>query len=52
MFTHSDLMWAQLKQHQHDLMAEADAYRLLSAARRARRARGASGVDGAGGGGS
>ncbi len=51
MFTHPDLMWAQIKQHQSDLIAEADAYRLLAAARRSRRARGASGTDGAGGGG-
>jgi hypothetical protein len=51
MFTHPDLMWAQIKQRQSDLIAEADAYRLLAAARRSRRARGASGVDGAGGGG-
>ena len=51
MFTHPDLMWAQLKQHQNDLIAEADAYRLLAAARRSRRARGASGIEGAGGGG-
>ena len=51
MFTHPDLMWAQLKQHQSDLIAEADAYRLLATARRARRARGASGAEGAGGGG-
>ena len=51
MFTHPDLMWAQLKQRQHDLIAEADAYRLLAAARRSRRARGASDSEGAGGGG-
>jgi len=50
MFTHPDLMWAQLKQRQCDLIAEADAYRLLAAARRSRRAR-ASGSVGAGGGG-
>jgi hypothetical protein len=41
MFTHPDLMWAQLKQRQHDLIAEADAYRLLAAARRSRRTRAA-----------
>jgi hypothetical protein len=51
MFNHPDLMWAQLKQHQSDLIAEADAYRLLAAARRSRRARGSSGAEGAGGGG-
>jgi hypothetical protein len=51
MFIHPDLMWSQYKQHQSDLIAEADAYRLLAAARRSRRARGSSGVDGAGGGG-
>jgi hypothetical protein len=51
MFMHPDLMWAQLKQHQNELLADADAYRLLAAARRWRRARGAYGVDGAGGGG-
>jgi hypothetical protein len=51
MFTHPDLMWAQLKQRQSDMIAEADAYRLLAAARRSRRARGASSADGAGGGG-
>jgi hypothetical protein len=51
MFTHPDLMWAQFKQHRCDLIAEADAHRLLAAARRARRARGSSGADGAGGGG-
>jgi hypothetical protein len=51
MFTHPDLMWAQIKQRQCDLIAEADAYRLLAAARRSRRARGGSGAQGAGGGG-
>jgi hypothetical protein len=51
MFNHPDLMWAQLKQHQSDLIAEADAYRLLAAARRSRRARGHSATVGAGGGG-
>jgi hypothetical protein len=51
MFTHPELMWAQSKQHHTDLIAEADAYRLLAAARRSRRARGSSGTDGDGGGG-
>jgi len=51
MFTHPDFMWAQYKQHQSDLIAEADAYRLLAVARRSRRARGSSGADAAGGGG-
>jgi hypothetical protein len=51
MFTHPDLMWAQYKQHRSDLIAEADTYRLLAAARRSRRARGSSGPEGAGGGG-
>ncbi len=51
MFIHPDLVWSQLKQHQSDLIAEADAHRLLAAARRSRRARGSSGSDGAGGGG-
>jgi hypothetical protein len=51
MFTHPDLVWAQLKQHESDLIAAADASRLLAAARRARRARATSGVNGAGGGG-
>ncbi len=51
MFIHPDLMWAQYKQHQCDLIAEADTYRLLAAARRSRRARGSSGAEGAGGGG-
>ncbi len=39
MFTHPDLMWAQYNQHRSDLIAEADTYRLLAAARRARRER-------------
>jgi len=47
MFAHPDLIWAQLKQHESDLIAEADASRLLAAARRSRRAR----ANGAGGGG-
>jgi hypothetical protein len=51
MLTHPELMWNQLKQRQSDLIAEADAYRLLAAARRSRRARGASGPEGSGGGG-
>jgi hypothetical protein len=51
MFTHPDLMWAQLKQRESDRLAEADAYRLLAAARRSRRARGSSELNGAGGGG-
>jgi hypothetical protein len=51
MFTHPQLMWTQIKQRQSDLIAEADAYRLLAAARRSRRARGASGPEGSGGGG-
>jgi hypothetical protein len=50
MFTHPDLMWIQYKQHQSDLIAEADAYRLLAVARRSRGARGSSGADAAGGG--
>ena len=51
MFTHPDLMWAQYKQHQSELIAQADTYRLLAVARRSRRARGSSGAEGAGGGG-
>jgi hypothetical protein len=51
MFTHPDLMWAQLKQRESDRLAEADAYRLLAAVRRNRRARGAAVTNGAGGGG-
>jgi hypothetical protein len=55
MFTHPDLVWAQLKQHESDLIAQADASRLLAAARRSRRARARAGahgaVGGAGGGG-
>lgn len=51
MFAHPDLIWAQLKQHESDLIAEADASRLLAAARRSRRARAAAGANGAGGGG-
>jgi hypothetical protein len=44
MFTHPDLMWSQLKQHRSDLIADADSYRLLAAARRRWRARGGSGT--------
>jgi hypothetical protein len=51
MFTHPDLMWAQYKQHQSDLIADADTHRLLAVARRSRRVRGSSGADAAGGGG-
>lgn len=51
MFTHPDLVWAQLKQRESELIAQADASRLLAAARRSRRARGATGANGAGGGG-
>ena len=51
MFIHPDLIWAQAKQHQCELIAEADAHRLLVAARRSRRARGRSDANGAGGGG-
>jgi hypothetical protein len=43
MYTHPDLVWAQMKQHHRDLIAEADTSRLLAAARRARRARSARG---------
>jgi len=43
MFTHPDLLWSQAKQRQAELIAEADRYRLLSAARRSRRARGGHG---------
>jgi hypothetical protein len=39
MFTHPDLLWDQTKQHQRDLIAAADAYRLLAHARRSRRGR-------------
>jgi hypothetical protein len=46
-FTHPDLMWAQFKQRESDRLAEADAYRLLAAARRYRRARGSE-LDGGG----
>jgi hypothetical protein len=48
MFTHPDLVWPQLKQHESDLIAEADASRLLAAARRFRRARRANGAGGGG----
>jgi hypothetical protein len=47
MFIHPDLLMAQQKQHRDDLVAQADQYRLLAAARRSRRAR-----DGRGGHGS
>jgi hypothetical protein len=46
MFTHPDLVWIQAKQHQQQLIAEADRYRLLTAARRARRDRGKEDRDG------
>ncbi|WP_239133597.1 hypothetical protein [Rugosimonospora africana] len=39
MFTHPDLLLAQQKQHQRDLITQAAEYRLLAAARRSRRAR-------------
>jgi hypothetical protein len=51
MFTHPDLVWSQLKQHESDLIADADASRLLAAARRSRRGRRVTGANGAGGGG-
>jgi hypothetical protein len=38
MFTHPDLIWDLAKQHQKDLIGEAERHRLLSAARRHRRA--------------
>jgi hypothetical protein len=38
---HPDLLWAQAKQHQKELIDQADRHRLLSSARRARRDRGA-----------
>ena len=40
MFTHPDLIWAQAKYRQQELIAQADRHRLLTAARRVRRARG------------
>jgi hypothetical protein len=40
MFTHPDLIWAQAKHRQAELIAEADRHRLLTTALRARRARG------------
>jgi hypothetical protein len=43
MFTHPDVLMAQQKQHSADLIAQADQYRLLAAARRFRRARRARG---------
>jgi hypothetical protein len=43
MFTHPDLLLAQQKQHQRDLISQAEEYRLLAAARRSRRARRAAG---------
>jgi hypothetical protein len=39
MLTHPDLVWMQTKQHQRELIAEADRHRLLTSARRARRTR-------------
>jgi hypothetical protein len=39
MFMHPDLIWIQAKQHQQQLIAEADRHRLLTAARRSRRDR-------------
>jgi hypothetical protein len=39
MFVHPDLLLSQQKQHQRDLIEQADSYRLLAAARRSRRAR-------------
>jgi hypothetical protein len=41
MLMHPDLLWTHAKQHQQELIAQADRHRLLSAARRARRDRGA-----------
>jgi hypothetical protein len=41
MFMHPDLVWAQAKQHQQELINQADRHRLLTAARHARRNRGA-----------
>jgi hypothetical protein len=49
MFTHPDLMWSQQKQHRSDLLADADNYRLLAAARRRWRARGGSAPECSGG---
>ncbi len=43
MFTHPDLLLAQQKQRQRDLISQAEEYRLLAAARRSRRARRAAG---------
>jgi hypothetical protein len=37
---HPDLVWIQAKQHQQELIAQADRHRLLTAALRVRRARG------------
>lgn len=39
MFMHPDLLWVQAKQHQQELIDQADRHRLLTAARRARRDR-------------
>jgi len=39
MLMHPDLIWTQAKQHQQELIAQADRHRLLTAARRARRNR-------------
>lgn len=39
MFMHPDLLWSQSNQHRQDLVAEAETYRLLAAARRSRRSR-------------
>ena len=36
MLMHPDLIWTQAKQHQQELIAQADRHRLLNSARRAR----------------
>ena len=45
MFMHPDLIWVQAKQHQQELIDQADRHRLLTAARRARRDRGRANPD-------
>jgi hypothetical protein len=45
MFTYPDALWSQVQQRQHELIADAEKFRLLVAARRRRRERSRAGAD-------